>query len=230
MKYGISILSLSAILLAISCGPVQQETAEVPELAEEVDFSGYPDDLHRLEIGVICTWSDYPAALESIRNLDEYDNITGIPGKDGIPDFAGEHFTFVLLRDSTASQVTLARQCLKMASILLSDEYDGFAKERSKTIIIASAGLAKAGIETIRQALSYAGTDVTVTGVDDFTSRQAAAMICYGTLRQQHNLALRTTPQVVNLIMEPPFEFDGTLPDIDMESSELEELECTPLQ
>lgn len=225
-----SILILSAVVLAISCGPAQQETVEVPELAEKVDFSGFPEDLHRLEIGVICTWSDYPDALENIRNLDEYDNITGNPGKDGIPDFAGEHFTFVLLRDSTASQVTLARQCLKMASILLSDEYDGSAKERSKAIIIASAGLAKAGLDNIRQALSYAAAEVTATGVDEFTSRQAAAMICYSALRQRHNLALRTTPQEVNLIMEPPFEFDGTLHDIDMKSSELEELECTPLQ
>lgn len=225
-----SILILSAVVLAISCGPAQQETVEVPELAEKVDFSGFPEDLHRLDIGVICTWSDYPDALENIRNLDEYDNITGSPGKDGIPDFAGEHFTFVLLRDSTASQVTLARQCLKMASILLSDEYDGSAKERSKAIIIASAGLAKAGLENIRQALSYAAAEVTATGVDEFTSRQAAAMICYSALRQRHNLALRTTPQEVNLIMEPPFEFDGTLHDIDMKSSELEELECIPLQ
>lgn len=228
MKYGISIFGLAAIVLAISCSPAQQETVEVPELAEKVDFSGFPEDLHRLEIGVICTWSDYPDALESIRNLDEYDNITGNPGKDGIPDFAGEHFTFVLLRDSTASQAVLSRQCLKMASILLSDEYNGSAKERAKTIIIASAGLADAGLENIGQALSYAGTEVTVTGVDEFTSRQAAAMICYSTLRQQHNLALRTTPQVVNLIMEPPFEFDGAL--LEMESTELDKLECTPLQ
>ena len=53
-------------------------------------------------------------------------------------------------------------------------------------------------------------------------------MICYSTLRQQHNLALRTTPQAVSLIMEPPFEFDGTL--IDTEPSEIDKLECTPLQ
>lgn len=237
MKRRTVIALLTVAAVASACSFRQQEVVEYPEEVNAmifddssdifVDFNAFPEDMHRLDIGIICRWADYTSALENIRDLDEYDNITGAVGKDGIPDFAGEHFTFIVIRDSLESKSALTGQVMRCAAGLLSGSFEENGKERSKAVIIGSYDLSVTCMPLLEQALAISGTKVTATGVDEFTSRKAAAMTCYNTLRQQHNLALRTTPQVVGLIVEPPFEFE--LFPSETELSELDTLECIPL-
>ncbi len=207
------ILLISLLSAAVSCAP-KQEAVEYPDTVNKmvfdedseifVDFEAYPEDLHRLDIGVLCRWSDYLSALENIRDLDEYDNITGEAGKDGIPDFAGEHFTFVVIRDSVKSKSALTGQCLKYVSGLMNGNLGDKERNRAKAVIVASPDLSSACMPSLEQALSLSGTTVTAIGLDDFTSRKAAAMTCYSHLRKHHNLALRTTSQEVEFIVVPP--------------------------
>lgn len=230
------ILILSLLSAALSCTP-KEEAVEYPENVKAmvfdedsdifVDFESYPEDLHRLGIGVVCRWADYLSALENIRDIDEYDNITGEAGKDGIPDFAGEHFTFIVIRDSSASKAALTAQCLKCSARLLNGSSEEPEEGRSKVVIVASPDLSAACIPILEQALALSGTKVTAIGLDDFTSRKAAAMTCYNYLREHHNLALRTTPQSVDLIVEPPFEIECILPETEL--IETDTLKCIPL-
>ncbi len=231
------ILILSFLSAAVSCAP-KEEVVEYPEEVEAlvfdrssdifVDFKAYPEDLHRLKIGVVCRWSDYLSALENIRDLDQYNNITGAAGEDGIPDFAGENFTFIVLRDSLASKAALKAQCLKCVSGLLNGDYSENPETGgAKAVIVASLDLSAVCMPVLKQAMALSGTEVTAIGLDDFTSRKAAAMTCYNYLREHHNLALRTTPQAVKLTVEPPFEFERVLPETEL--IETDTLKCIPL-
>ena len=53
--------------------------------------------------------------VETLLGLDEFDNITGKPGSDGIRDFAGEHFEFLCLPSfETLSREDMIRQIVRL--------------------------------------------------------------------------------------------------------------------
>ena len=57
------------------------------------DFSKFPAEKRTLPIGVFDSGTGGLTVLEVMLTIDKMDNITGEPGSDGIPDFAGENFT-----------------------------------------------------------------------------------------------------------------------------------------
>jgi hypothetical protein len=48
-----------------------------------------------LPIGVFDSGTGGLTVLEAILTLDAFNNRTGQPGADGIPDFKGEHFQYL---------------------------------------------------------------------------------------------------------------------------------------
>ena len=60
------------------------------------DFSYSSENISELPIGIFDTSIDGLFAVEQFLTLDKFDNITGKPVPDGIPDFGGENFQFLI--------------------------------------------------------------------------------------------------------------------------------------
>jgi len=92
-------------LLSVSCRNGREEIPErLPVIYRilgdtaypwYIDSSALPEKRDDLPIGVFGTSPDDIQVLETILGYDAFDNITGMPGADGIHDFAGEHFLFL---------------------------------------------------------------------------------------------------------------------------------------
>lgn len=92
-------------LLSGSCGnsreniphrlPVIEEILGDTASQDYIDPTGYPGNREILPVGIFGTSMEDLQLAETLLGLDEHDNITGMPGTDGIKDFAGEHFEFV---------------------------------------------------------------------------------------------------------------------------------------
>ena len=180
----------------IGCKPQTEASETSPYSIDAEILEGYPTELDTLPIGVICQWDDYAIVADEIINLDAFDNIKGTPDKDNILDFAGEHFTFVALKDSL--QGNLRDTALSYACSLM--------QQRVKFIIIASQELSKEGLNAVQQALEASATGVKAAGVSTENDIQTAAANCYETIRSERNMALRITQQRISLKVYPEAE------------------------
>lgn len=63
-----------------------------------IDRSAYPTYRSLLPVGVYGTDESCLSMLETLLELDAFDNITGDEGADGIKDFAGEYFSLIYRR------------------------------------------------------------------------------------------------------------------------------------
>ena len=77
--------------------PVIEEILKDSASAHYIDTQAYALNKHNFPIGVLGTSEDDLQVVETLLGLDEFDNITGEPGSDGIKDFAGEHIVFFCL-------------------------------------------------------------------------------------------------------------------------------------
>ena len=91
--------------MTASCGNTQEEAPDrLPVITEilndtnsawYLDPASFPDQREILPIGVFGTEKEDITAVEVLLGFDQFDNITGKAGRDGIHDFAGEYFDFV---------------------------------------------------------------------------------------------------------------------------------------
>jgi hypothetical protein len=63
-----------------------------------IDRSAYPTYRSLLPVGIYGTDESCLSMLETLLELDAFDNITGDEGADGIKDFAGEYFSLIYRR------------------------------------------------------------------------------------------------------------------------------------
>lgn len=145
------------------------------------DFSKFPAEKRNLPIGVFDSGTGGLTVLEVMLTIDQIDNITGKPGSDGIPDFAGENFTFMgdmanMPYGNYAAENKnefFKELVVKDALFLLGNKYwlsaidkeAGGVKEPSKIIVIACNTATAWGLKSIDTLLAKSNTGVKVIGV-----------------------------------------------------------------
>ena len=144
-------------------------------------FADYPTDLKDLPIGVFDSGTGGLTVLEKILSLDAFQNITGEQGRDGILDFAGEHFLYLAdqanmpygVYDACGKADYLRELVIKDALFLMGDKFyeNPFQfpalgkKPRVKIMVVACNTATAYGLKYVQSMLAQSGTGVKVIGV-----------------------------------------------------------------
>lgn len=180
----------ASLLLVSSCGdkkevevliPVSEKALEDTSSIFYADFASYPQERGRLPIGVFDSGTGGLTVQEKLLTLDEFDNITGKPSPDGVPDFAGENFIYLADDanmpygdyDAAGKSDYLRELVVKDALFLLGDSYYNLAvddqpygvKEQVKILVIACNTATAYGLADIEKLLERSRTGVKVIGV-----------------------------------------------------------------
>lgn len=161
--------------------PIMKKALEDKTSRYYADFENFPQEKKMLPIGVFDSGTGGLTVLEVMLSIDKIDNITGQMGADGIPDFAGENFTF--LGDmanmpygnyaAEKKEQFFKELVVKDALFLLGDKYykssmdevPSGVKEKSKILVIACNTATAWGLNDIQVMLDKSGTGVKVIGV-----------------------------------------------------------------
>ena len=186
-------LSFVAALLLSSCGNKKGEEAvvELTPIMEKAlndvnskfyaDFKQFPVQKNKLPIGVFDSGTGGLSVLEVLLNADMVNNISGKMGADGVPDFAGEDFTYLADRANMPygnyaaenKQDFFRELVVKDALFLLdnnywtsaSDKELSGAKQPCKILVIACNTATAWGLEDVSTLLEQSNTGVKVIGV-----------------------------------------------------------------
>ena len=145
------------------------------------NFNGFPLEMSKLPIGVFDSGTGGLTVLEVLLSIDEFDNITGASGADGIPDFQGENFTyFADLANmpygmySSENKVNFFKELVvKDALFLLGNKFfnnkfdidESGTKEPAKILVIACNTATAYGLNEVDTLLKGSNTGVKVVGV-----------------------------------------------------------------
>ena len=186
-------LSLAVAVILSSCGNSKKEVAavELTPIMEKAlndetskfyaNFAEFPQQKNKLPIGVFDSGTGGLTVLEVLLNADMIDNISGKPGADGVPDFAGEDFTYLADRANMPygnyaaenKQDFFRELVVKDALFLLGNKYwkNPADKARSgqmqpcKILVIACNTATAWGLADVSTLLEQSGTGVKVIGV-----------------------------------------------------------------
>ena len=187
-------LALAAAVVLASCGnkksneteqitlsPIMEKALNDKSSKFYADFPSYPQQLSKLPIGVFDSGTGGLTVLEVLLNADMIDNISGKEGSDGVPDFAGEAFTYLADRANMPygnyaaenKQDFFKELVVKDALFLVGDKYwtNPADKQKSGTmqpckILVIACNTATAwGLEDVSNLLDLSGTGVKVIGV-----------------------------------------------------------------
>ena len=139
------------------------------------------DRTRALPVGVFDSGTGGLTVLEKILSLDAFDNGTGAPEPDGVPDFAAESFQYLAdqanmpygVYDAQGNASLLRRLVLDDARFLLGDRYwnnaaephPTGAKPGCKILVIACNTATAYGLEDVRGMLDSLGRGTRVIGV-----------------------------------------------------------------
>ena len=154
-----------------------------------IDISAYPENRKSLPIGVFDSGTGGLTVLNTILELDEFNNTTHEPGGDGIPDFEKEYFIYLAdeanmpygkYNDERKADF-LRELVLKDVLFLLGrrfyntpDEHHPHEdKEAVKSIVIACNTATAYGLETVDNAMDYWGLGVEITGIIEAGAKSA---------------------------------------------------------
>jgi len=134
-------------------------------------------------IGVFDSGTGGLTVLEALLTIDEFNNLTGAPGKDGLPDFQPEHFQYLADQANmpygnyAAENKTslLKEHILKNMRFLLGNSYVSLSKtgwqqgekERAKMLVLACNTATAFALTDIREFLHTEGYTISVIGVID---------------------------------------------------------------
>jgi glutamate racemase len=191
MKRYFGLLIMALIL--VSCGENKNEKQEVelsPIIKKAIgdvdspfygNFSQFPNEKRILPIGVFDSGTGGLTVLEVLLKADMVNNISGELGPDGIPDFSGEHFTYLADRANMPygnyaaenKQDFFKELVVKDALFLLGDKYYENpmdkkplgSKAQSKILVIACNTATAWGLEDVGTLLNESKTGVKVIGV-----------------------------------------------------------------
>ncbi len=148
-----------------------------------VDLKNYPTKNPRLPIGVFDSGTGGLTILDALLGSDRFNNETGEPAKDGLPDFGKEQFIYLADQAnmpygnyfSEKKSDLLVEHVLKDVQFLLSDKYYASSENKNwrsdkqpvKAIVVACNTATAYGIDYIREFLRKAGLPLKVIGVID---------------------------------------------------------------
>jgi glutamate racemase len=158
-----------------------------------VDTANYPIDRSTLPIGVFDSGTGGLSVLNSILELDEFNNLTHEPGSDGIADFDTERFIYLADeanmpygRYYAEGKADFLRELvLKDVLFLLGTQYylspgdqnSHQDKDPVKSIVIACNTATAYGLETTREAMDHWGLNVNITGIIEAGARSALVTV-----------------------------------------------------
>jgi len=142
-----------------------------------------------LPIGIFDSGTGGLSVLNSILELDEFNNRTGSMGSDGIADFSSERFIFLADEanmpygkyNAEGRADFLRELVLKDVLFLMGNQYYNLPgdphpqmdKDAVKSIVIACNTATAYGLETVRTAFDYWDTGIEILGIIDAGSRSA---------------------------------------------------------
>lgn len=120
-----------------------------------------------MPIGMFDSGTGGLTVMEAFLALDEFDNTSGQPGADGIPDYSGEHFNFLADQANMPYGVYNAEgkgDFLK--ELILNDaKFLTTVPNNNKIIVVACNTATAYGLSDIDGYLKQTGTGVSVIGV-----------------------------------------------------------------
>jgi glutamate racemase len=131
-----------------------------------MDFGKYPDQRKLLAIGIFDSGTGGLTVLEKFIVCDEYDNATGEPYPDGIPDFEGENFNY--LGDNANmpyGNYSNENKNNYLREVIIKDALFLLKDKPSKIIVIACNTATAYGLSDIKTLLEKSGTGIKVIGV-----------------------------------------------------------------
>jgi len=158
-----------------------------------VDTANYPVDRSALPIGVFDSGTGGLSVLNTILELDEFNNSTHEPGSDGIADFISEQFIYLadeanmpygryyaegkadFLRELVVKDVLF----LLGTQYYLSPEDQNPHKDKDpvKSIVIACNTATAYGLETVREAMDFWGLNINITGIIEAGAKRALEIV-----------------------------------------------------
>jgi glutamate racemase len=199
-------------ILTVSCNNVKKsrevsdgdnlsEPAIVKTILEDttsfywLDAKNYTGNDPAFPIGVFDSGTGGLTVLEAILALDMYNNSTGEPGSDNIPDFSDESFTYLADQANMPYGVyyaegksdLLVEHIIKDLQFLLGERYysgedaNSFStgKKPVKAVVVACNTATAYGMTHIESFLDRAGLDISAFGVIDAGTR--GALQCFDT-------------------------------------------------
>ena len=197
--YHAAVLAAAAVLLSVSsCGdrnrsngllPIAQKALGDSSSIYYADFPEYPRELSDLPIGIFDCSPDGFTVAERFLTADNFDNITGRSGSDGIADFGGEYFQILYDRANSpyggyidaGNPAFLKEQLIRNTLFLMSDRYYNLAvdeyqsgyKDPVKIVIVPSPVADYYALSDIQALLDRSGTGVKAVGVIESSIREA---------------------------------------------------------
>ncbi len=197
--YHAAVLAAAAVLLSVSsCGdrnrsngllPIAQKALGDSSSIYYADFPEYPRELSDLPIGIFDCSPDGFTVAERFLTADNFDNITGRSGSDGIADFGGEYFQILYDRANSpyggyidaGNPAFLKEQLIRNTLFLMSDRYYNLAvdeyqsgyKDPVKIVIVPSPVADYYALSDIQALLDRSGTGVKAVGVIESSVREA---------------------------------------------------------
>ncbi|MBE0675645.1 MAG: aspartate/glutamate racemase family protein [Bacteroidales bacterium] len=197
--------SLCLCLIVASCSGVNKrgeksdEAVVLPAIAEEVldnrdsyyyiNTDAYRGNDRGAPVGIFDSGTGGLTILEAILSVDEYDNLTRMPGSDGLPDLSKEWFIYLADQanmpygnySAEGNNSLLVEHIIKDVHFLMSDKYypDEYSilrstgKEPAKTIVVACNTATAYGMPYINEFIRRSGTGIGVIGVIDAGVRGA---------------------------------------------------------
>ncbi len=215
----------SLLWLAGGCGNAREEEPERLPVINEIlndtnsvwylDTASFPDDRRMLPIGVFGTEKDDITAIEVLLGFDQFDNITGKPGSDGISDFAGEYFDFVC---RPAANDSVRIDMIRNIAVMFRGKGD---RPPVKALVVAGNPVSVMAYEDIQELiragdLGVVATSVLQAGIDktlDYVHRfhsERNKRITVGVIGSEISLALNAY-DIMNEEVEVVFQ--GFTPD-----------------
>ncbi len=197
------LLVLYIFLCIISCDNNPEQKTEkfqiISEIKKEksspfyIDTEHYPGERNALPIGIFDSGTGGLTVLNSILELDKFNNQSHEDDADGIADFFSERFIYLADEanmpygkyDAEGNTDFLKELVIKDVRFLLGRKYyelysDSIArtdKDPVKAIVIACNTATAFGLEIVQEAVKEWGLDITVIGIIDAGSKSAVDLL-----------------------------------------------------
>jgi glutamate racemase len=117
-------------------------------------------------IGVFDSGTGGLTVLEALLTIDEFNNLTGATGKDGIPDFQQEHFQYL----ADQANMPYGNYAAENKTPFLRQKkvkWELMPKESAKMLVLACNTATAFALADIRQFLKEENSEISVIGVID---------------------------------------------------------------
>ena len=197
------LLVLYIFLCIISCDNNPEQKTEKFQIISEIkkrksspfyiDTEHYPGERNALPIGIFDSGTGGLTVLNSILELDKFNNQSHEDDADGIADFFSERFIYLADEanmpygkyDAEGNTDFLKELVIKDVRFLLGRKYyelhsDSIArtdKDPVKAIVIACNTATAFGLEIVQEAVKEWGLDITVIGIIDAGSKSAIDLL-----------------------------------------------------